>query len=266
MIDVAEPILAVRDLKKTFGSLVAARDITVSVPAEQTVGVIGANGAGKTTFINMITGHLTPTEGSIQFEGKDIAGKPAREIVRLGISRSFQVAQIFPSLSVFDNMCMAAAIARGSGGIWGNITTALHSETAIAEAEATIDLFQIGRYSGTVASTLPQGVRKLLDIGMAVVAWPRLLLLDEPTSGISIEEKFDLMHVVMSALKTRKITVLFVEHDMEIVGRFADRVLAFYDGTVIADGTPNEALDDPKVQELISGVRLTPTRGTAAHA
>jgi branched-chain amino acid transport system ATP-binding protein len=258
-------ILAVRDLEKTFGSLVAARDITVSVPAEQTVGVIGANGAGKTTFINMITGHLTPTKGTILFEGEDITGKPSREITRLGISRSFQVAQIFPSLSVFDNMCMAAAIARRKGGLFGSVTTPLHSAAAIAEAEATVELFQIARYRDTPASTLPQGVRKLLDIGMAVVGWPRLLLLDEPTSGISIEEKLDLMQVVMSALKTRKITVLFVEHDMEIVGRFADRVLAFYDGTVIADGTPRDTLDNPRVQELISGVRVKPIAG-AAHA
>ncbi|MEI9806103.1 MAG: ABC transporter ATP-binding protein [Pseudolabrys sp.] len=256
--EVAADILAVRDLEKTFGNLVAARDISVSVPAQQTVGVIGANGAGKTTFINMITGHLTPSKGSILFEGKDITGKPSREIARLGISRSFQVAQIFPSLTVFENMCMAAAIARCSGGILANISTPVRSGAATAEAEATIELFQIGRYRDIPANTLPQGIRKLLDIGMAVVGWPRLLLLDEPTSGISIEEKFDLMNVVMSALKSREITVLFVEHDMEIVARFADRVLAFYDGTVIADGTAHETLDNPKIQELISGVRVKP--------
>ena len=251
-------ILEVRDLEKTFGSLVAARDINVSVPALETVGVIGANGAGKTTFINMITGHLTPSKGSIWFEGGEITGKPSRDITRLGISRSFQVAQIFPSLTVFENMCIAAAIARGDGGVIANIATAVKSAAATAEAEATIDLFQISRYRGVAANALPQGVRKLLDIGMAVVGGPRLLLLDEPTSGISIEEKFDLMNVVMSALKSRHITVLFVEHDMEIVAKFADRVLAFYDGTVIADGTAHETLDNPKVQELISGVRLKP--------
>jgi len=157
---------------------------------------------------------------------------------------------------VFENMCIAAAIARRRGGIFGNIVTPVHSPAATAEAEATIELFQIGRYREIIASALPQGVRKLLDIGMAVVGWPRLLLLDEPTSGISIEEKFDLMKVAMSALRSRKITVLFVEHDMEIVTRFADRVLAFYDGTVIADGTPTQTLSNPQVQELISGVRL----------
>jgi branched-chain amino acid transport system ATP-binding protein len=263
----AGTILSVRDLEKTFGSLVAARDITVSIPAEQTVGVIGANGAGKTTFINMITGHITPTKGSIWFEDMEITGRPSREITRLGISRSFQVAQIFPSLTVFENMCIAAAVARSEGGLIGSVATPAQSATAAAEAEAAIELFQIGRYRDAVASVLPQGVRKLLDIGMAVAGWPRLLLLDEPTSGISIEEKFDLMNVVMSALKSRKITVLFVEHDMEIVARFADRVLAFYDGTIIADGTPQETLGNPQVQELISGGKIAPgAAGSAAHA
>lgn len=261
------PILSVREVQKTFGSLVAAHDISVDVPAQQTVGVIGANGAGKTTFINMITGHLPPSHGSIWFEGKEITGKPSRQITRLGISRSFQVAQIFPSLTVFDNMCIAAAIARQSAGFIGNMTGAMRAPAAIAETEAAIELFQIARYRDVVASTLPQGIRKLLDIGMAVVGWPRLLLLDEPTSGISVEEKFELMDVVMSALKSRAITVLFVEHDMEIVGRFADRVLAFYDGTVIADGTAAETLDDLRVQELITGAKVKgATAAAGSHA
>jgi branched-chain amino acid transport system ATP-binding protein len=125
-------------------------------------------------------------------------------------------------------------------------------------------LFRIAPYRDARAYALPQGVRKLLDIAMAVMGSPRVLLLDEPTSGISVEEKFGLMDVVMSALKTRKLTVLFVEHDMEIVARFADRVLAFYDGTVIADGTPDDALGDARVQELISGT--TRPRLGAPHA
>jgi branched-chain amino acid transport system ATP-binding protein len=211
----------------------------------------------------MITGHLKPSKGSIWFEDREITGKPSREITRLGISRSFQVAQIFPSLTVFENMCIAAAIARRTGGIWGNISTPVHSPDAITEAQATIELFRIDQYSDTLANALPQGVRKLLDIGMAVVGWPRLLLLDEPTSGISIEEKFDLMDVVMSALKTRRMTVLFVEHDMEIVARFADRLLAFYDGTVIADGAPAVVLAEARVQAFISGVRVAPVAEAA---
>ena len=248
-------ILAVRDLAKSFGSVVAARDISVSVPAGQTVGIIGANGAGKTTFVNMITGHLSPSRGSIRFEDRDITGLPSRTITRLGISRSFQVAQVFPTMTVIDNLRVATAIARGRDSTLKRLLQPLTSAETVAAAEAAAELFQISRYRDARAATLPQGIRKLLDIAMAVAGTPRLLLLDEPTSGISIEEKFDLMAVVMSALKTRKITVLFVEHDMEIIGRFADRVLAFYDGTVIADETPGAVLADPKVQTLISGTK-----------
>ena len=263
-------ILAVRDLEKTFGAVVAARDISVSVPAGQTVGIIGANGAGKTTFVYMITGHLAPSKGAIEFEGKDITGLPSRTITRLGISRSFQVAQVFPTMTVLENMRVASAIARGRDSIIGQVFSPLDSAETAAEADAGIELFQIATYRNLRAATLPQGVRKLLDIAMAVAGSPRLLLLDEPTSGISIEEKFGLMELVMSALKTRKITVLFVEHDMEIVGRFADRVLAFYDGTVIADEAPQAVLANPRVQTLISGTKRAQVdidaHGSGAHA
>ena len=258
-------ILSVRDLEKTFGSVVAARDITVDVPPLQSVGIIGANGAGKTTFVNMITGHIRPSKGSIRFEDIDITGMPSRIITRLGISRSFQVAQIFPSLTVFENMCAAAAIANGPDSIIARALKPLHAPETIAEASAAIELFQIGSYRDVQAATLPQGVRKLLDIGMAVTGRPRVLLLDEPTSGISVEEKFALMDVVMTALKSRRMTVLFVEHDMDIVSRYADRVLAFYDGTVIADGAPAIALADEQVQILISGTKVRAREG-AAHA
>jgi branched-chain amino acid transport system ATP-binding protein len=255
-------ILSVSDLEKSFGSVVAARDISVEVPPEQTVGIIGANGAGKTTFVNMITGHLTPSKGSIRFEGNDITGLPSRAITRLGISRSFQVAQVFPTMTVIENLRVASAIARGQGNLYQRYFAPLDAPESVAEADAALELFQISRYRNLRAATLPQGVRKLLDIAMAVAGAPRLLLLDEPTSGISIEEKFGLMEVVMSALKTRRMTVLFVEHDMDIVGRFADRVLAFYDGTVIADESPEQVLADAKVQLLISGS----VRAGAVHA
>src|SRR5262245_43118786 len=201
-------ILSVRDLEKSFGRVIAARDISLDVPVEQTIGIIGANGAGKTTFINMITGHLRPTKGSIAFEGREITGRAPREITRLGIARSFQVAQIFPSLTLFENMCAAAAVARGPDSTLRRALMALRSPRIVAEAEALLTLFGIARYADHRAATLPQGVRKLLDIGMALAAWPRLLLLDEPTSGISIEEKYDIMSVVISALKARRITVL----------------------------------------------------------
>src|SRR5262249_39306709 len=156
-------------------------------------------------------------------------------------------------LTVCENLCTAAAVARGKDGILALALQPLRTRETIAQVDAVMELFQIIHYRDTPAAMLPQGARKLLDIAMAIAGSPRLLLLDEPTSGISVEEKFAIMDVVMSALRSRKITVLFVEHDMQIVARFADRVLAFYDGTVIADGTPMVALADPQVQAFISG-------------
>jgi len=248
-------ILSVQDLGKRFGSLVAARDITVSVPAQQIVGVIGANGAGKTTFINMITGHVRPTKGTIHFEACDITGLPSRQIKGMGISRSFQVAQIFPSLTVFENMCAAAAIGRAPKTFIGHVRTPMRSRESVTEAESLLELFRIAPYRDSLAGTLPQGIRKLLDIGMALAGSPRLLLLDEPTSGISIEEKFDLMQVVMSALLSRKITVLFVEHDMDIVFRFAQRITVLVSGAILTEGPPEQIARDPMVKQVYLGNR-----------
>jgi branched-chain amino acid transport system ATP-binding protein len=259
-------ILSVRGLEKRFGSVVAARDISVTVPYLQTVGIIGANGAGKTSFVNMITGHLQPSKGSIWFEDRDITGRPSREISRLGIARSFQAPQIFTSLSVLDNICAATAIARTGGRLMSQTLTPLQSAATRTDGEAALGLFGIASCRDTRAAMLPQGVRKLLDIAMAVAGQPRLLLLDEPTSGISMGEKFGLMDLVMSRLKHRRITVLFVEHDMDIVGRYADRVLAFHDGAVIADGTPAVTLTNPRIQELISGPKLKAGTADCDHA
>jgi branched-chain amino acid transport system ATP-binding protein len=247
------PVLEVQGLGKTFGNITAARDITVAVPARQTVGIIGANGAGKTTFVNLITGYLKPSCGRIRFEGNDITDLSPREITRLGVGRSFQVAQVFSTLSVLDNMAIALGIARrGAGAVWRPLRT----RRLLDDAEAILERYRIAAYRHAVASTLPQGVRKLLDIAMAVAAGPRLVLLDEPTSGISVEEKYEIMEVVIGALAATGLTVLFVEHDMEIVERYSQRVLAFYDGTVIADGPPAEALHDEKVKQFVVGETL----------
>jgi len=246
-------LLSVKGLAKSFGPVVAAHGISAEFAAEQTVGIIGANGAGKTTFVNMITGHLAPSAGSIRFDGREIAGLPSRTITRLGICRSFQVAQVFPSLSVFDGLCVAAAVAGGPASILASPLVRMRSEHTVEEAEALLELFGIARHRDATAVTLSQGVRKLLDIAMAICGKPRVLLLDEPTSGVSVEEKYELMQVVMSALARRRVTILFVEHDMEIVSRFAERVLAFYDGGVIADGAPEQVLSEPRVRQLVTG-------------
>lgn len=258
MTSAAVPILEVRDLERTFGSVVAARDITLGIPAQQTVGIIGANGAGKTTFVNMITGYLMPSKGTILFEGREITGLPSREIMNLGLSRSFQVPQVFPSLTVIENMTIALGLAEGERGFVARTLKPLRTPAIRARAEETLALFKITDYRGALVGKIPQGVRKLLDIAMATVGQPRLVMLDEPTSGISIEEKYGLMDIIMTALRARNMTVLFVEHDMEIVRRYADRVLAFYEGTVIADGAPDTALTNPEVIAYIIGEHHAP--------
>lgn len=243
-------ILEAREINKTFGAVTAAKDINIAVAEHEIVGIIGANGAGKTTFVNMVTGWLPPSTGQILFEGRDITGMAPRRITRLGICRSFQVAQVFMTATVFDNLMIALGIAESHGL---TALLPLRRGDLEARADAILDRYRIAEYRDQVASTLPQGVRKLLDIAMAMVAGPRILLLDEPTSGISVEEKFGLMDIVMGALKEEGVTVLFVEHDMEIVERYVSRVLAFYQGEIICDAAPAEALIDPKVKEFVIG-------------
>ena len=243
-------ILEAKGLGKSFGAVVAAKDIEVSVEPNEIIGIIGANGAGKTTFVNMVTGYLKPSTGRILFEGNDITDHEPRTITRLGICRSFQVAQVFMTMSVFQNLLIAIGIAEGTGA--ASFARLVRNDTEEKVWEV-LKRFQIDDYAHATASTLPQGVRKLLDIAMAMVASPRILLLDEPTSGISVEEKFGLMDIVMDVLKREKVTVLFVEHDMEIVARYVSRVIAFYQGEIICDAPPDEALVDPKVKEFVIG-------------
>ncbi|MFT6583155.1 MAG: ABC transporter ATP-binding protein [Alphaproteobacteria bacterium] len=246
----ASPILSVRNLQKTFGSVVAAKDINIDVAAGEVVGIIGANGAGKTTFVNMVTGYLAPSSGVIEFNQQDITGKAPRLVTRAGISRSFQVSQVFATMTVFDNVLTALAIADSEGF---KALRAIDRPALLLRCDETLARYRIAEHRDVVASTLSQGVRKLLDIAMAMVSRPRILLLDEPTSGVSIEEKFDIMDTIMDALKADDVTVLFIEHDMEIIERYVGRVIAFYQGEIICDAPPAQALVDPKVLEFVIG-------------
>ena len=256
-------ILEVHDLHKSFGGVVAAANINVVVEEQETIGIIGANGAGKTTFVNMVTGYLPPSSGTIQFLGKNILGRPPRDITRLGISRSFQVAQVFSSETVFDNMLMAYGIAETSGL---SMLYPMLNEERTARVDEHLKRYQIYEYRDLAASALPQGVRKLLDIAMATVRRPKVLMLDEPTSGISVEEKFGIMDIIMSALKEENTTVLFIEHDMEIVERYVARVLAFYQGEIICDAPTDEALRDAGVKEFVIGEEYHRTRSNGDDA
>ena len=240
--------LEVRNLSKQFGSVVAAANINVSVTRGERLGLIGTNGAGKTTFVNMVTGYVTPSGGSIALDGVDITGHPPRMINRAGVSRSFQIPQLFQTLTVEQNLTVALGTAHGYG-------THPYKQPDAALAgmlEELLQRFKLAEHRSQLVFHLSGGVRKLIDIAIAVTRRPKVLLLDEPTSGVASEQKFELMDIVMGALDD-DVTVLFVEHDMEIVARYAQRVLAFFDGTIIADDVPQKVLADAKVKTYIVG-------------
>ncbi|WP_424830234.1 ABC transporter ATP-binding protein [Ruegeria sp.] len=252
-------VLRVRDLHKSFAGIVAANNINVDVADGEVVGIIGANGAGKTVFVNMVTGYLKPTNGLIEFAGRDITGIKPRVATNMGVCRSFQISQVFMTMTVLENLLIAVSLANQEKR---SLLSPLLSDDRIDECEQIMSRYNLTEHRDKVASTLSQGVRKLLDIAMAVVSNPKLLLLDEPTSGVSSDEKFGLMDLVVNALKEQGTAVLFVEHDMEIVQRYVDRILAFYQGEIICDATPDVALQDPKVIEYVLGEGHGPVAGT----
>jgi branched-chain amino acid transport system ATP-binding protein len=252
-------VLEASALSKSFGAVTAAADINLTVGEREVVGVIGANGAGKTTFINMVTGYLKPSAGRILFRGRDITGLPAREVVRAGVCRSFQVSQLFRELTVLENMLIAVGMLRERKLSW---LAPLRTAAREQEARKALASYAIEAHADQPVATLPQGVRKLLDIAMATVSAPALLLLDEPTSGVAVEEKFGLMDTVMGPVRASAAACLFVEHDMEIVGRYAERVIAFYDGRILADGPVAVVLEDPEVRKYVIGSELHRTDAT----
>lgn len=246
----SEAVLVAEAVHKKFGAVTAAQDVSVAVPKGAVWSLIGSNGAGKTTFVNMVTGYVKPDHGHILFEGKDITALSPREITRLGIRRSFQIPQLCAELSVLENMLVSLSINDPEPpSLWRNA----RSSGDIDRAMDILQRFKIAEHRDRLMGELSAGVRKLLDIAMAISGAPRVMLLDEPTSGVAAEEKFPLMDLVMEALSSADVTILYVEHDMDIVTRYSQRILAFYDGQIIANDAPDEVLSDEAVQKYVTG-------------
>ena len=246
-------MLQVESLQVSIQNVEALRGLSLVVPDGAMVGLVGRNGAGKTTLVNMITGYLKPDSGHILLEGRDITRLAPRAITRLGVARSFQIPQLCGDLTVLDNMLVANACHDAGLSFW---KPARRAET-VDRAEALLERFRLQDQRHRRGAELAGGMRKLLDIAMALCAEPRILLLDEPTSGVAAEEKFPMMDTVMRGLADDgAMTVLFVEHDMDIVERYASRVIAFYAGRVIADGAPEAALGADDVRRYVTGELL----------
>lgn len=251
-------VLSARGLQRSFGAVVAAADIDIDVHAGERLCLIGSNGAGKTTFVNMVTGYLKPSAGTITLAGEDITRRSPREITRRGVARSFQIPQLCLHMTVLENMLTALHSSRSQA----HFLRPARDARSLERCRQLLAEFGLAAHAQRPVRELPGGVRKLLDIAMALTAHPRLLLLDEPTSGVSADEKFGTMDTVVRAIESQQelaaVTVVFVEHDMDIVRRYASRVAAFYSGRVIADGAPAQVLQDADVQRYVTGSPIPP--------
>jgi branched-chain amino acid transport system ATP-binding protein len=241
-------------LQKNFGGFRATQGIDLSVSRGEIVGVIGANGAGKTTLLNIVSGYLRPSAGKVRFLGTDVTGMSPRLLVRKGIARSFQIPQLFLRLTARENVMLALALlCEPRSAMLRDFDDALLTK----RADNILKSFGLATHADSTVHRLPQGVRKLLDIAMATCSEPTLLLLDEPTSGVSSEEKNDLMKSLAQRFSVAGMTVLFIEHDMEVVREYASRVIALYDGRIISDGTADAVFAAEQVVQLITGHRST---------
>lgn len=246
----SEHIIVAEGVNKHFDAITAAADINIQVPNSAIWSLIGSNGAGKTTFVNMVTGYIKPDSGQIRFNGTDITGHKPREISRMGVCRSFQIPQLCAELSVLENMLIALSVRRPQRpSFFTQAQSRANTDTAMAELEK----FHLAEFRDNRISEISAGSRKLLDIAMAIAGNPKVVLLDEPTSGVAAEEKFPIMDLVMEVLAKEQVTILFIEHDMDIVTRYSERIIAFYDGRIIANDTPEEALSDVNVQRYVTG-------------
>jgi branched-chain amino acid transport system ATP-binding protein len=242
-------LLSTRGLSLAFGGVVAADAIDFDLTPGERLAVVGQNGAGKTTFINICTGYLKADAGQVFFDGAEVTGQSPRAITRLGVGRSFQLPQVFGEHTVRECLLIAASSVQRRAGLWRPLAAAVNAD----EVDATIELLQLQDRAGDLAGTLPEGQRKLLDVAMALVLRPKLMIMDEPTSGVSTDEKHGLMAVLMKALDERKVTSIFVEHDIDIVRRYATRLAAWIAGRIAADGAPEEVLRDPLVIKNVIG-------------
>ena len=244
------PLLSARGLAISFGGVVAASGIDLDVVEGESLAIIGPNGAGKTTFLNICTGYLRPASGSVRFLGAEITGASPRKITRLGIARAFQIPQLFTAHTVLDNLLIAAA----SRQLRRNPFQRLGDIPERAEMLDLLRLVGCADIAGRLAGTLPEGARKLVDIAVALALRPRLMLMDEPTAGVASVEKFTIMDMIAAALKQQKVTSVFVEHDMDVVTRYADRVAVWTSGKILRAGPPAEVLADPEVARTVTGL------------
>jgi branched-chain amino acid transport system ATP-binding protein len=249
-------LLSARNLSVRFGGVLAVNNVSFDVRHGEVFTLIGPNGAGKTTVFNLISRIYTPTSGSIEFEGKVLTQQPPHKIASLGIARTFQNIELFEHATVLHNMLIGRHIHRRTG-LWSDLLFTGKARRAEIEArekvEQVIDFLHLQHYRDSMVAGLPYGVRKVVELARALCTQPKLLLLDEPSSGLNVEETEDMAFWIQDIKHELGITVLMVEHDMTLVSKVSDRVLAMNQGETLAMGTPREVQNHPGVIEAYLG-------------
>ena len=239
------PILETKNLSKHFGALVAVDGVDYEVDSGELRSIIGPNGAGKTTFFNMIAGDLIPTSGQVIFDGADVSEVPAHERSHMGIGRTYQITNIFPKLSVLENIRIAAQSRKMTFNLWSTVPS--HKEL-IARADEIIERINLTEKRDELAGTLAHGEQRYLEIGIALATDPKLLLLDEPTAGMSPEETIQTGEFIKSLADP--LTIVLVEHDMEVVLGISDKITVLHNGAFLAEGTVEEVRANAEVQRV----------------
>ncbi len=247
----SEVIFETINLRKEFGALVAVDDVNIKVHKNTLHAIIGPNGAGKTTFFNLLSGNIEPTAGKIIYKGRDITRQPVHRTIHSGIGRSFQITNIFPNLTVFENIRLAAqAMGKDSFKFWQAASHFKRYEERTWEVIGTVGL---NERAFTFARTLPHGDQRKLELGMILAPDPEVLLLDEPTAGMAAEQVPELIALIQQIQQAGSKTVMLVEHNMNVVMSVSDMITVMHQGAVLAEGTPAEIAADKDVQTAYLG-------------
>jgi branched-chain amino acid transport system ATP-binding protein len=244
-------VLEVREVSKRFGRLAAVRDISFSVPKGELRAIIGPNGAGKTTLFNLISGFYRPTAGTIVFDGRDITVLPVHQRVTLGMARTFQITEIFPELTVFENVRISTEVAAGFRlRPWMDRIERNEIERRVVE---TLKVVGLESKADRLVGELAHGDQRAAEIAMALSLNPHLLLLDEPTAGMGDQETYEITQLIRQLHRDDKLTIVLIEHDMRVIFHLADRISVLDQGSLLADGTPQEIAANEAVQAAYLG-------------
>ena len=247
-------LIETRAVGKHYGAFRALDDVSIAVNEGELVSVVGPNGAGKTTLVNLLTGLLAPTAGEVLFQGKNIAGLGPVELADHGMARAFQLIEIFRNLTVAETI--AAAVVTRQQKRWRLFSRLMADEAVIARVAAVADIFGLRHRLDTITATLSQGEKKLLDVASAFALDPQVILLDEPTSGVSTSDKHGIMKTLIAAAKQAGVkAIVLVEHDMDLVSAYSHRIVALSEGKVLADLPPDRFFKDPVLIEKVIGKR-----------